>query len=231
MGRLLYLANGASRTSPARLEEFFSDQGVDVDVFWAFDGEFPERLDRYQGVLLSGSPHAAYDDVPFIHREHDLIREGARRNLPMLGLCFGHQILASALCGRDQVFRRAYCEVGYKWLETRPDAMGDQLCDGLGEATHMFVWHNDEVRADHPDMRIIAASDVCPNHIWRYRDQQIWGVQGHPEIPLERAPDWLNAVRSRLERDGANVDDLIAQASDANGGKTMLRRFAGIVRG
>src|SRR5260370_33995544 len=104
--RLLYLANGPTKISVARLDERFASQGLDVDVRWAYQGEFPDDLSDYAGIFLSGSPHGAYEDVPFIHREHELIQSAARREIPMLGICFGSQILGSALCGRDQVFRR-----------------------------------------------------------------------------------------------------------------------------
>ncbi|MBO1358508.1 type 1 glutamine amidotransferase [Acetobacter sacchari] len=231
MAKLLYLANGAKKHAPGRLDQFFERQNLSVDVFWAFNNELPDSLDEYEGIFLSGSPHGAYEDIPFIHREHDLIREGAARNIPMLGLCFGHQILASALCGREQVFRRESCEVGYKWLDVHAPAERDLLCGGFNKTTHMFVWHNDEVRAGHPDMQIIASSDVCPNHIWRFRDRPIWGVQGHPEIPMADAREWFEGVRSRLEHDGANIEDLLAQASDADDGKTMLSRFAKLLHG
>ncbi|MBM9400676.1 type 1 glutamine amidotransferase [Gluconacetobacter azotocaptans] len=228
--RLLYLANGAQRISAARLDERFASEGMEVDIHWAYRDEFPDSLDGYAGIFLSGSPHGAYEDIPFILREHDLVREAAAHGIPMLGICFGHQILASALCGRDQVFRRDGCEVGFKWLDVHPAASGDPLCRHLGARMHMFVWHNDEVRADHPDMRIIASSDLCPNQIWRYRDMPVWGIQGHPEITMVQARAWFESSRARLERDGADLDELMRTASEAEDAKTMLRDFAQLCR-
>ncbi len=224
--KLLFLGNGKARMSSARLDLRFASHGLDVETFWAYGDEFPESLDGYSGIFLSGSPHGAYEDVPFIHREHELIRDAAERGIPMLGICFGHQILASALCGRDQVFRREQCEVGYKWLEVTPEAHADPVGSHLGPKMHMFVWHNDEVRADHPDMRILASSDLCPNQVWRYRDLPVWGIQGHPEITLETAKDWFEASRARLEHDGADLDELMRTASEAEDAKMILDRFA-----
>ena len=95
----------------------------------------------------------------------------------------------------------------------------------------MFVWHNDEVRADHPDMTIIADSDDCPNQIWRFRDAPIWGIQGHPEITAAQALVWFEENRTRMEKDGADVDALKASADEAADAKTMLTRFADLLRG
>ena len=226
MNRLLYLLNGTNRSSAAKLEERFAGYGLTVDQYWAYGGEFPETLDGYCGVFLSGSPHGAYEDIPFIHREHDLIQAVAERGLPMLGICFGSQILGSALCGRDQVFRRRNCEVGYKALAMSSSAAADPLTAGTGDTLRMFVWHNDEVRADHPDMRILAATDDCPNQIWRYRDLPIWGIQGHPEINRAQALQWFEANRARFEADGADIAVLSADADDTQAAKEMLRRFA-----
>jgi GMP synthase (glutamine-hydrolysing) len=229
--RLLYLANGPVVQSVAKLDERFAAWGLDVDSRWAYNGDFPERLDVYAGIFLSGSPHGAYDDLPFIHREHELIREASSRGVPMLGICFGSQILASALCGRDQVFRRPSCEVGYRALPMAPAAGQDPLCGALGASVEMFVWHNDEVRADHRDMQILAWSEDCPNHIWRYRDRNVWGIQGHPELTAAEACVWFEQNRTRLEADGADVDALKEAAAEAAEAKTMLRRFATLVAG
>lgn len=228
-GRLLYLGNGRKMQSVAMLDERFESWGLSVDRYWAYNGEFPETLDGYDGIFLSGSPHGAYEDIPFINREHDLIREAGEREIPMLGICFGSQILASALCGRDQVFRRGFCEIGYKPLPVTAAARRDAIAAELGDSVTMFVWHNDEVRGDHPDMTILASSDICPNQIWRWRDAPVWGVQGHPEITREQAPIWFEENRERMERDGADVDQLKASAEEAASAKTMLTRFAALV--
>ncbi|HAE27851.1 type 1 glutamine amidotransferase [Hyphomonas adhaerens] len=228
--RLLYLGNGTKLQSVAKLDDRFESWGLTVDRFWAYSGEFPKDLDSYNGIFLSGSPHGAYEDIPFIHREHCLIQDAAARGIPMLGICFGSQILASALCGRDQVFRRDDCEIGYKDLPVTDAARDDAIAGGLAEHVQMFVWHNDEVRGDHPDMTILAYSDICPNHVWRYRDTPAWGIQGHPEITAAQAPVWFNQNRERMQKDGADVDVLIASTDEAAEAKTMLTRFADVVK-
>lgn len=228
--RLLYLANGPKLQSVARLDERFESWGLTVDRYWAFDGKFPEKLGGYDGILLSGSPHGAYEDIAFIHREHDLIRQAADREIPMLGICFGSQILASALCGRDQVFRRDFCEIGYKDLEVTTAARDDAVTADLGETVHMFVWHNDEVCGDHDDMTILASSDLCPNQVWRWRDAPVWGIQGHPEITRDQALVWFEENRARMEQDGADIDELKAAADEATAAKSMLERFTGYVK-
>ncbi|MGH8634108.1 MAG: type 1 glutamine amidotransferase [Burkholderiales bacterium] len=228
--RLLYLQNGTKRQPVSDFDERFAAAGFEVDIHWAYGGEFPQSLDPYHAVFLSGSPHGAYETIPFITREHELIVAMAERALPTLGVCFGSQILASALCGRDQIFRRESCEVGYKWLDPTPIARSDELMCDLGDRVYMFVWHNDEIRAKHPDMRILATSNLCPNQIWRYRDLPMWGVQGHPEISHSQSRIWFEENRARLEADGADVDLLHAAADEAEGATTLIDNFISISR-
>ena len=109
-------------------------------------------------------------------------------------------------------------------------ARDDALAGGLGDSVHMFVWHNDEVRAGHPDMTILASSDLCPNQIWRWRDAPAWGIQGHPEITRDQALIWFEENRARMEKDGADIEALKATADEAAEAKSMLTRFADYVK-
>jgi GMP synthase-like glutamine amidotransferase len=228
--RLLFLGNGRQLQSVAKLDERFESWGLGVDRYWAYNSEFPDSLDSYDGIFLSGSPHGAYEDIDWIHREHDLIRQAADKDIPMLGICFGHQILASALCGRDQVFRRTFCEIGYEDLSTTAAIKDDVLAQDLGETVRMFVWHNDEVRGDHPDMVVLAYSEICPNHVWRHRTARAWGIQGHPEVTQAQAPIWFEQNRDRMSNDGGDVDAFIAQSDPALEAKSMITRFAELVK-
>jgi GMP synthase (glutamine-hydrolysing) len=224
--RLLYLINGNTYAPVSRLAERFEDYGLQVERFWASRDEFPDMLAGYAGIVLAGSPHGAYEDILWIHREHELIQQAAVAGIPMLGICFGSQILASALCGRDQVFRRATCEIGYIPHRLTPAAAHDPITANLSNGVVMFTWHNDEVRADHADMQILAATPLCPNQVWKWRHGPAWGIQGHIEVSIDIAAAWIEESRDVMVSDGADVDALIASAVDQSLPQTMLANFA-----
>lgn len=227
--RILYLENGRQRYSISRVDLRFSEAGFQVDNYWAYAGDFPTHLD-YAGVFISGSPCGAYEDIDWIHQEHEIICNLARKGVPMLGVCFGSQIIASALCGRDQVFRRNRCEVGFKWIQLcRPHGQ-DELLDGLEDRVYMFVYHNDEVKADHHDMTILGYNEECPNHIWRFRNLPFWGVQGHPELTKEQALLSFQRNRQSFLQDGADIDALCREAHETPEAKKIIKNFMNICK-
>ena len=227
---LLILNNTPRADARPGIVDRFAGEDWRVETRWAAGGELPDEPDGYAAIYLSGSPHGAYEEIDWISREHELIEHAAAKGIPMFGVCFGSQILASALCGRDQVFRRPDCEVGHLWLDLGEEARRDILCTGLGERLRMFVWHNDEVRHDHDEMVVLGTTPDCPNQMWRHRSLPVWGVQGHLEITRAEAPEWFERNRAPLTKDGADVDALIAEADDAAEAKTMLREFLAFSR-
>ncbi len=229
---VLLLQNTPDLPAPTDPGALIEAAGRSVERRWAYGGDFPTDLSAYGGICLSGGPNGALDPVDFIARERALIVEAAALGLPMFGICLGSQLLAAALCGLETVFRRPRCEVGFEDLVPTPAMAADPLGAGLREAgadrLPMFVWHNDEVRHDHRDMTILATSAACPNHVWRWRDRPVWGVQGHPELDPETARAWFESRRSVLERDGADVDALMRDPPDTPIARDLLRRFAAL---
>jgi GMP synthase-like glutamine amidotransferase len=225
MTNFLFLQNSTEKYSPSRVDLRFHGAGFKIDYYWAYQNDFPAKFDDYRGVFISGSPHGAYETIPWIDREHEVIQQIAKLDIPTLGVCFGSQILASALCGRDQVFRRNTCEVGYLKVDLVHSSQTDPLLRNLSSRVDMFIWHNDEVRHQHPDIRVIGSTDDCPNQIWRYRDKPIWGIQGHPELTRQQARQTFEKNRKRLQEDGADVDRLIRDADETVEAKKLIDNF------
>lgn len=225
MKPLLFLQNRNQRYAISRLDLRFEAFGFDVENYWAWSGEFPSSVSDYAGAFISGSPHAAYDDLDWIHKERKLIEDLANEGVPILGSCFGSQLLAYTLCGSSTVFKRKTCEVGYTWIALHHPPQDDDLLKNLGGRLYMFVYHNDEVRADHPDIRILGSNDVCPNHLWRYADLPIWGIQGHPELTKQQAITFFDQASDRLTNDGADVKGLISEADEAAEAKRLFDNF------
>ena len=220
----LYLDNWHAPQPETRFDRAIAASGLTVETCRTNLGEFPSDHD-YCGVYVSPSFDAAYDDLPWVHRLHKLLPELAARQTPMIGLCFGCQVLASALVGRDTVFKRATHEGGRGTIVLSAAARNDPLCHKLPERFDVYHWHGDEVVAKREEIIVLADGAVCGNHLWRWSDGPVWGVQPHPEMAEPDLRAWFSQNRLRFENNGHDVEDYLAQCFTADLGFSVLERF------
>lgn len=229
MKPFLHLDNWHAPQPATRVDEMLQEAGFEVERLRTNDGEFPAGTD-YCGVYVSPSFNGAYDDETWIHREHDVLRDLAGAGIPMMGLCFGSQILASALCGRDQVTIRAEREKGFGAIHlTAAARTGDPLTESLPARMPVFHWHGDEVRRGHPDIVVLADSPDCENQIWRWRQGPVWGIQPHPELDRTQLLAWFESNREVFEAGGLDCDELVSQACDQVEAGRLIENFLGYV--
>ena len=176
-------------------QTLLTDHGFDFETFNVVDMEFPASVAACDGWLLTGSRHGAYEDHAFIAPLSDFIRDAFGQHVPMVGICFGHQIIAQALGGKVEKYKGGWA-IGhhtYNW-------------PGLGDVS-MNVWHQDQVTELPQDARPIASSEFCEFAALVY-DDRVWTVQAHPEISNPILSDYLE-IRGKQATYPA---DLIASA-------------------
>jgi len=151
----------------------------------------PLCLEDYDSVVITGSAASVTAAPPWLADLERVIRDSARDARPVLGVCFGHQVIATALYGRDAVYTRPRIEVGWEPISMRAP---DPLFDGLEDGFRVFVSHYDEVRSDLDGPVWTAQSAACPTHGLRIPGKPIWGVQFHAEMPVDEA---IGLIRTR----------------------------------
>lgn len=153
---------------PDMFERLLAGHGFTFARYAVVDGEFPASVDAAEGWLLTGSRHGAYDDLPFIPPLETFIRDARAALVPMVGICFGHQIMAQALGGQ---------------VEKHPGGwvVGPQTYDFDGTPIRLNAWHQDQVIEPPPDAQVVGQNAGCVYAALRYDD---WGysVQAHPEF-------------------------------------------------
>ena len=151
----------------------------------------PEACD---GWLVTGSRHGVYDDLPWIEPLKAFLRAARAAGRPIIGVCFGHQILAEAFGGRAEKSDRGW-GVGVHDYEVlhRPGWMADAPARIAFQALHQ-----DQVTEAPEDATLLARSGFCPVGMLAYGDPErpeAISIQLHPEFDAEVAGDILRARR------------------------------------
>ncbi|WP_132058489.1 type 1 glutamine amidotransferase [Halorussus amylolyticus] len=145
------------------------------DVYTYADEGGQPSVEDVDGVVISGSTAGVYDreDYPWMDEQAELVRELVEREIPTLGVCFGHQIINHALGGRVE-------HRGLTNRLVRADFDDDPLFSGVNDVVPMV--HGDHVVERGDGMERIGSADYYENLATRHRDAPVWTVQYHPEF-------------------------------------------------
>jgi len=185
-------------TPPGLVTEWLDGHGATVDTFRIDLEDREVEPTDYDLIVSLGSEFAAFDDSkPFVPREARLLRRAVDADVPVLGLCFGGQMLARVLGA--EVFRSDTSEIG--WLPVR-----SQDPDLVPEGP-WFQWHFDTFSLP-PGATLIADSEVGPQAFVAGRSM---GLQFHPEVTTSIMDDWVREYRHELDADGIDPDALLEE--------------------
>lgn len=178
-------ASQGDEAIPDTNRNFRRELDADLSEFVISNGQLPPDFD-FDGVVITGSAASAYWDEPWIHEARAWVREAHERGLPILGVCFGHQLLATALGGTVEDMGRY--EIGYNDVEH----VDSPLFEGIDERFTVFTTHGDAVTELPEGADRIAGNDYG---IHGFRVGHSFGVQFHPEYDMDSA----TAVTKRKE--------------------------------
>jgi len=192
-----------------------------------YAGEALPLLDEVTGVIITGSPAMVTDQLDWIRTSEAFLQEAVARRIPVLGICFGHQLLAQALGGRVDYNPKGR-EIGTTQVRLGPAATGDRLFDGLPESFPVHVTHMQSVMQLPLQADILAGNDFDPHQGVRFADYA-WGVQFHPEFNATIMSGYLRERYEQVCADGLDADSLMAQVREAGIATSLLQRFVDLV--
>ena len=182
-------------------------QGFDFQVFSIVDGAFPDGADSCDGWLITGSKHGAYEDHPWIPPLEELIRDIVTLGRPLVGVCFGHQIIAQALGGTVEKYSGGW-------------AIGRQTYNFGGHEMAFNAWHQDQVTTLPEGATVLASNDFCQYAALAYGDRALT-IQPHPEF----GPDMIDGL-IEFRGKGAVPENLIKKAEAQLAQPTASETFA-----
>lgn len=206
----------------------FEGLGTDVVVASVYDGDAIPEIGELAGVVVTGSPAMVTERLEWSEASGRWLAEIVRSDaMPVLGICYGHQLLAQALGGEVGVNPNGR-EMGTVEVEYLADAepLGPLFESGVFGAQ---MSHVESVLRPPPGARVLAKTACDPHSVLVFGPRQ-WGVQFHPEFDREITQLYIGARSEILRAEGFDPDDLIDSAVETPESARVLERFGALVR-
>ncbi|MFK7800471.1 MAG: type 1 glutamine amidotransferase [Anaerolineae bacterium] len=173
---------------------------IEMHDYRITEDDFPNSPAECDGYIITGSPAGAYDTHPWIPKLSQFIRDTHAAGIKMVGICFGHQILAHALGGEAKKSEKGW-GMGLREFnletEERPEWL--TLPADNGEC-NLYFCHQDQVVTLPKNAKRLAGSEFCPNAMFTL-DDQILGMQGHPEFTNKTMDVTVDYFTGKLDDD------------------------------
>ncbi|OVZ62310.1 GMP synthase [Pigmentiphaga sp. NML030171] len=195
----------------------------DVEVVAVHQGAELRPPSSYRAAIITGSPAMVTDLADWSERTAAWIRRAADQGLPILGICYGHQLLAHALGGRVDFHPRGR-EVGTQTVELLPAASDVPLLAGLPSRFPAHLIHQQSVMELPAGATVLARSEHDAHQIVQYGDRVI-SSQYHPEFCPRIMGTYLAHFGPRLGEEGFDVQALNARLRPAPEARELLLRF------
>ena len=190
--------------TPHAERNFTREVDATLTVYNANEGEIPPPIgdpesgptqdgtpQSFDGIIISGSQSSVYDDRPWIQELSRWVEGAIADGMPILGVCWGHQLLAQLLGG---TVKGGSYELGYVQVEQEVD---DPIWNGIPNPFTVFATHSDHVVALPRDATLLASNETG---VQAFRQQQVYAVQFHPEYDLRTAKAMIHS-KDLPERD------------------------------
>jgi len=191
----------------------------------------PEDMAGYDAVMMTGSPASVTQLEPWMKHAAEFMVDAAERNLPVLGVCFGHQLLAHAYGGRVVRSPRGR-EIGTVEVELTAEGRADPLFRGLPSRLAVQTTHEDMVLEPPPGTVVLAGNGHTAIQALAFRPSSR-GVQFHPEVQPDAMRVLIQARAEKLEAEatargqapGERVPRLLAGLAPTPSGRQILVNF------
>lgn len=195
---MIAIIKNVKNEGPGSIEHYFIEQSIPYRIFEAEEGDVPSSLEEYKGLIVMGGPMGVYEmeDYPHLRIISRLIREGINRNLKVLGICLGAQLIAYALGAR--VYKGHGEEIGWYDIELTGDGLRDPVMISLAKHPSVgdvwrkfkvFHWHGDTFELPFGAVHL-SKSSMYENQAFRYR-YNVYALQFHIEVTKEMLSEWF----------------------------------------
>ena len=210
---------------PQMVEQMFSE----IDIPLSFDnydcqqGKLPTNIDEYDFYITTGSKASVSDDLEWVQQLVSFIQLLDREKKKLIGICFGHQLIAVARNGKVEKSDKGWgIGIARNRVISHPEWMKEETPE-----INILVSHRDQITELPDDTFIIAESDFCPFFIVQWGDHFL-SIQGHPEWSTNYSKALINDRRSIIGKD--LVEAGLQSLHIARGNKEFVRWIISFVQ-
>jgi GMP synthase (glutamine-hydrolysing) len=182
----------------ADIRRYLAQPSLEITVRRGPEDDLPSDPRAFSHVILSGSKTSILESSPWVRNQIDFIRRAVEAGTPLLGICYGHQLIARAFGGEAVVRRSPSPEFG--WVEVR-QSRPNPLLAGLPPVFHSFQSHFEDVRSAPAGFEVTASSERCPIQAFRIEGKPAFGIQFHPERDAGEGQRSIDEKKKGVPRD------------------------------
>lgn len=187
------------------------------------------NLNEISAMIITGSPAMVTEVSPWIKRSQQYVVDAIGEEIPVLGICFGHQLIAQALGGRVD-WHPLGREIGTTQVRFSNHSSKDLLFAGLPAEFPVHVSHMQTV-TELPQGAIILGGNAFDPHHAVYFAKNTWGLQFHPEFDEHIMAAYIRERSEAIEKEGLDVGALQAQVGPAMEALKILASFVALAQG
>jgi GMP synthase (glutamine-hydrolysing) len=196
----------------------------DAGVDWLEIDARTQAPSSADAFIITGSAASVTERAPWMVRTEEFLREASHANVPILGICFGHQMLGQALGGHVEKNPRGR-EIGTVRLSLEDNARLDPIFGALPQNFPINMTHVDTVAALPEGAHVLARTALEPRAAFRIEGRRTWGVQFHPEIDGDAMRGYIRAREGLIRGEGLPFEEIHESAIDTPHGPTLLQAF------
>lgn len=204
------------------------NEHTSLAVFDAQRDPSPPSLAGLAGIVITGSHSMVSDGEPWSEALKPWLQQALAQDVPMLGVCYGHQLMAAAFGGRSD-YHSDGRESGTHEVHVTDAGRNDPLLEILPSRFLAHLTHAQAVVEKPAEAQVLARNPHDPHQALRYGARQ-WSVQFHPEFTAPVMRDYLERQRAALRDQGDDPEALLASVTDTPGATSLLQRFVALAQ-